>query len=87
MVHTRKVGGSSPLTATNLTHGYNLIKCTRSRGQEVKTPPFHGGIRGSIPLGITKKSEWAFFVAEAESAAILSINENELAKDKTMGQY
>ena len=24
-----------------------------SRGQEVKTPPFHGGNRGSIPLGIT----------------------------------
>ena len=25
-----------------------------SRGQAVKTPPFHGGIRGSIPLEITK---------------------------------
>ncbi len=24
-----------------------------SRGQAVKTPPFHGGIRGSIPLGTT----------------------------------
>ena len=22
-------------------------------GQAVKTPPFHGGIRGSIPLGVT----------------------------------
>ena len=24
------------------------------RGQEVKTPPFHGGIMGSIPVGVTK---------------------------------
>ncbi len=23
-------------------------------GQAVKTPPFHGGNRGSIPLGVTK---------------------------------
>ena len=28
----------------------NLI---RLLGQAVKTPPFHGGIRGSIPLGVT----------------------------------
>ena len=27
-----------------------------SRGQVVKTPPFHGGIRGSSPLEITKKT-------------------------------
>ena len=26
-----------------------------SRGQVVKTPPFHGGIRGSSPLEITKE--------------------------------
>ncbi len=25
----------------------------RLLGQAVKTPPFHGGIRGSIPLGVT----------------------------------
>ena len=24
-------------------------------GQEVKTPPFHGGIMGSIPVGVTTK--------------------------------
>ena len=24
-------------------------------GQAVKTPPFHGGNRGSIPLGVTKR--------------------------------
>ena len=26
----------------------------RPRGQAVKTSPFHGGNRGSIPLGVTK---------------------------------
>ena len=26
----------------------------RLHGQAVKTPPFHGGNRGSIPLGVTK---------------------------------
>ena len=26
-------------------------------GQAVKTPPFHGGNRGSIPLGVTLKSK------------------------------
>lgn len=30
---------------------YNII--VWSHGQAVKTPPFHGGIRGSIPLGTT----------------------------------
>ena len=38
----RRVVGSSPTGGA-----------TWSRGQEVKTPPFHGGNRGSIPLGIT----------------------------------
>ena len=28
----------------------------RPLGQTVKTPPFHGGIMGSIPVGVTKKS-------------------------------
>ena len=29
----------------------------RLRGQAVKTPPFHGGNRGSIPLGVTRKND------------------------------
>ena len=29
----------------------------RLHGQAVKTPPFHGGNRGSIPLGVTKEKE------------------------------
>ena len=42
--HNPKVVGSSPTPATKL---WPL-------GQAVKTPPFHGGNRGSIPLGVTK---------------------------------
>jgi hypothetical protein len=37
----------------------------RRVGQGVKTPPFHGGITGSIPVRATKKVlliEWDFFV-------------------------
>lgn len=31
------------------------IDLLRSRGKAVNTPPFHGGIVGSNPAGITKK--------------------------------
>ena len=41
--HNPKVVGSSPSPATIF---YWLL------GQAVKTPPFHGGNRGSIPLGV-----------------------------------
>ena len=39
----------------NINYYYDIsIKVTlRLLGQEVKTPPSHGGIRGSIPLGVT----------------------------------
>lgn len=42
--HNPKVTGSNPVSAT---------KNIRPLGQAVKTPPFHGGNRGSIPLGVT----------------------------------
>ncbi len=38
-------GGSSPFTPTNRFYW--------PLGQAVKTPPFHGGNRGSSPLGVT----------------------------------
>ena len=41
--HNPEAAGSSPASATNI----------RPLGQAVKTPPFHGGNRGSIPLGVT----------------------------------
>ena len=41
-VHTRLVAGSNPAAAT-----------IWPVGQEVKTPPFHGGIMGSIPVRVT----------------------------------
>ena len=42
-VHTRLVTCSSQVAAT------------RPVGQAVKTPPFHGGNMGSIPVRVTKK--------------------------------
>ncbi len=42
-VHTRSVICSSQIAAT------------RPVGQKVKTPPFHGGNMGSIPVRVTKK--------------------------------
>ena len=38
------------------------------RGQEVKTPPFHGDNRGSIPLGVT-----TFFSRVGSSGAFSSV--------------
>ena len=31
------------------------MEMIRLHGQAVKTPPFHGGNRGSNPLGVTEK--------------------------------
>ena len=42
-VHTRSVTCSSQVAAT------------RPVGQAVKTPPFHGGNMGSIPVRVTKR--------------------------------
>ncbi|MDB5192809.1 MAG: hypothetical protein JWQ96_2372 [Segetibacter sp.] len=36
---------------------FALPKQTRSVGQGVKTPPFHGGITGSNPVRGTKASQ------------------------------
>ena len=49
-VHTRVVICSSQIAAT------------RPVGQKVKTPPFHGGNMGSIPVRVTKKSRHLYDV-------------------------
>ena len=46
----RSVVGSSPT-------GGVFYKKLRLHGQAVKTPPFHGGNRGSNPLGVIRISE------------------------------
>ena len=53
-VHTRQVVGSSPISAT--IRSFNSPGTIRPVGQEAKTPPFHGGNMGSIPVRVTKKS-------------------------------
>ena len=38
-----------------------LHRSSWPRGQAVKTPPFHGGIMGSNPVGVTKKTPCLVF--------------------------
>ena len=42
-------GGSNPFTPTRML----ASDVAWLLGQAVKTPPFHGGYRGSNPLGVT----------------------------------
>ncbi len=49
--HNPEVVGSNPASATNFIS--ITVLHVRPLGQAVKTPPFHGGNRGSIPLGVT----------------------------------
>ena len=46
----RVVAGSSPARGA-----IEKKRKARLHGQAVKTPPFHGGNRGSNPLGVIKK--------------------------------
>ena len=50
----RVVVGSSPTRGVFLSDTLDTPSGdnTRLHGQAVKTPPFHGGIRGSNPLGV-----------------------------------
>ena len=48
----QQVVGSSPIASSILKTIQNK-KIIWLLGQAVKTPPFHGGNRGSIPLGVT----------------------------------
>ena len=45
----QQVVGSIPIASSILNEATNIWLL----GQAVKTPPFHGGNRGSIPLGVT----------------------------------
>ena len=52
-------GGSNPFTPTRML----ASDVAWLLGQAVKTPPFHGGYRGSNPLGVTiflSSQAWAF---------------------------
>ena len=50
----RSVVGSSPTGGVfgNMKSDTKFEFSTRLHGQAVKTPPFHGGNRGSNPLGV-----------------------------------
>ena len=55
----RKYGGVTQLVEYPVHTRYvtcsNQVAATRPVGQAVKTPPFHGGNMGSIPVRVTKK--------------------------------
>ena len=46
---------------------------TRSHGQAVKTPPFHGGIRGSIPLGTTIQRYYKIIVVSIKTVISVAV--------------
>ena len=60
----RVVAGSSPARGARAKEESGAavpkLKRIRLRGQAVKTSPFHGGNTGSIPVGVTEKSEKDF---------------------------
>ena len=67
----RKYGGVTQLVEYPVHTRYvtcsNQVAATRPVGQAVKTPPFHGGNMGSIPVRVTMKrslllSQEAFFI-------------------------
>ncbi len=51
-------------------------KATWPRGQAVKTSPFHGGNRGSIPLGVTTFSPRRLFPSRTEHWAFSSVGQS-----------
>ena len=55
----RSVVGSSPTGGVfgNMKSDTKFEFSTRLHGQAVKTPPFHGGNRGSNPLGVIRFGE------------------------------
>ena len=64
----RSVVGSSPTGGVfgNMKSDTKFKFSTRLHGQAVKTPPFHGGNRGSNPLGVTSFKETIKFGAIAK---------------------
>ena len=56
----RAVVGSSPTRGVFFDCRSVFVKTTWLHGQAVKTSPFHGGNTGSIPVGVTEKSEKDF---------------------------
>ena len=68
--HNPEVAGSNPVPATIKILPWPL-------GQAVKTPPFHGGNRGSNPLGVTiflKRNTMKYQQLELRLLAVLIIH-------------
>ena len=66
-----------------------VIGATWPLGQAVKTPPFHGGNRGSIPLGVTIYMTQVMLTATwlqvAKSGSIAQLGEHLPYKQEVIG--
>ena len=73
----RVVVGSSPTRGVFLSDTFDTPSGdnTRLHGQAVKTPPFHGGNRGSNPLGVTDNKIGRLYADVAQLAEQLICNQ------------
>ena len=60
------------------------MPCKRLHGQAVKTPPFHGGNRGSNPLGVIEMDKYADVAQLAEQ---LICNQQVIGSSPIIGFY
>ena len=56
-------------------------------GQAVKTPPFHGGYRGSNPLGVTHNYIYCDHADVAQLAEQLICNQQVIGSSPIIGFY
>ena len=78
----RDVEGSSPTRGVFLS---TLINNIWLRGQAVKTPPFHGGIRGSNPLGVISRIKSGLNCRHGSMAEQLICNQQVVGSTPTVG--
>ena len=57
----------------------------RLHGQAVKTPPFHGGIRGSNPLGVISRIKSGLNCRHGSMAEQLICNQQVVGSTPTVG--
>ena len=87
----RVVVGSSPTRGAvrmgvrySRIHSY-FYKNIRLHGQAVKTPPFHGGIRGSNPLGVISRIKSGLNCRHGSMAEQLICNQQVVGSTPTVG--
>ena len=59
----------------------------RLHGQAVKTPPFHGGNTGSIPVGVTEYKIFVMYADVAQLAEQLICNQQVIGSSPIIGFF